>query len=115
MPPRRTLQRTGVAQREPVALDKLQYKFNACPKEGLVGCPDEELFDCWRYEFAREVDWLTEFVAKQLEEPEQARDFFSFPLFLQWPFLLFPQWPEKPYLSVDPIERHRLLQSVRST
>jgi hypothetical protein len=90
-----------VTQREPVPLNKLEYQFEACPKE--------ELFDCWLYEFAREVDWLPDFVATQnarkLEESAHDDTFYS--------FLLFPKWPSEPYLSISKEERHKCIARAR--
>ena len=86
----------------PAEIDRLEWCFG--------DCPSDELFDCWIYEFARELGWLREFVAtqkaKKLEKLAQAT-YYS--------FLLFPQWPAKPYLSVEPSERRRIVQSVRPT
>jgi hypothetical protein len=30
----------------------------ARPEWVFDDCPEDEVLDCWRYEFAREVDWL---------------------------------------------------------
>lgn len=56
---------------------------------------------------ARELGWLREFVAKQKAKKLEAHDTY-------YSFLLFPQWP-KPYLSINPAERQRILRSVRPT
>jgi hypothetical protein len=102
MPRRRTPQRSSVAQRGPVPLNKLEHKFDACPKE--------EIFYCWQHELARELDWLCEFAAKQkakkLEKLAQTTGYY---------FLAFPQWPAEPYLSIEQSERQRLFRRVRPT
>jgi hypothetical protein len=85
----------------PAKIDRLEWCFDDCPRD--------ELFDCWLYEFARELGWLREFVAiqkaKKLEELAHEAAFYS--------FLLFPQWPSEPYLSVSEEERHSCMALVR--
>jgi len=80
----------------------------------FADCPPDEIYDCWLYEFAREVGWLKAAVARrkgpittkygatvQVDTlPGLARETF-------YTFLLMPQWPEKPYLSVSMAERDR--------
>jgi len=89
-------------KKAPAEIDRLEWCFK--------DCPGDELLECWRYEFARELGWIQEFVAtqkaKKLEELAQAT---------YCSFLLFPQWPAKPYLSVDALERRRTVRSVRPT
>jgi len=81
----------------PVRLDRLEWDFSECP--------DSEIYDCWLYEFAREVDWVRDFAVSQKEKALQYAVLYS--------FLIFPDWPEKPYLSVSEDERLRLRRTVR--
>jgi hypothetical protein len=85
----------------PAEIDRLEWCFD--------DCPSDELFDCWRYEFARELGWLREFVAtqkaKKLEELAHDATFYS--------FLLFPKWPSEPYLSASEEERHNCIARAR--
>jgi hypothetical protein len=91
--------KTPALARAPVTLDVLEYKFD--------GCPDEELFDCRSYEFARESEWTKTFVATHPADRllELARS--SDP---SCAFLAFSQWPTHPYLSIEPAERKRLVR-----
>jgi hypothetical protein len=108
MPRRRTPQISSIAQQEPVPISKLEYKFDGCPEEKFDSCPREELFDCLRYELARELCWLREFAAKQ-----KAKKLKELAGVTCYSFLLFPQWPAQPYLSINPSERQRILRVFR--
>ncbi len=95
-------QRKGdMPKNAPAEIDRLEWCFD--------NCPSHELFDCCRYEFARELGWLREFVAtqktKKLEELAHDATFYS--------FLLFPKWPSEPYLSVSEEERHNCIARAR--
>jgi hypothetical protein len=81
----------------PVRLDRREWDFSECP--------ESELFDCWCYEFARELDWVRDFAATQKEKTLEYAALYS--------FLIFPHWPETPYLSVSQSERLRLRRTVR--
>lgn len=81
----------------PARLDRREWDFSECPAS--------EIYDCWLYEFAREVDWVRDFAVSQKEKALQYAVLYS--------FLIFPDWPEKPYLSVSEDERPRLRRTVR--
>ncbi len=81
----------------PVRLDRREWDFSECP--------ESELYDCWLYEFARELDWVRDFAATRKEKALEYAALNS--------FLIFSQWPENPYLSVSQDERLRLRRTVR--
>jgi hypothetical protein len=86
-------------------------------------CLDEEILHCHTCEFNRELKqyhlpWLI------WREKAAAQTFDAFFEYLggkswflsanipgpQFPFYLFPEWPDYPYLSIDPAERRRRWQ-----
>jgi hypothetical protein len=70
-------------------------------------CPDEEILGCWRYQFAREVDWLRAAIDKRGAANRKTIGDGTYS------FLIMPQWPSKPYLSVDKEEREKWIKHSR--
>lgn len=70
------------------SFNELEYKFNECP--------EEELHDCWNYEFAREIEWARLFVAQQSLKTLKGLARTTY-----YSFLVFREWPAKPYLSIE--------------
>ena len=100
-------QRKGARpKRAPADLDRLEWWFGDCAAD--------ELYDCWRYEFARELPWVRQLVAKQRAK-QKAKQLEEFAQATGYSFLLFPRWPAQPYLSVEAQERVRYLRSMRPT
>jgi hypothetical protein len=90
-------------------------------------CPDEEVRDCFYYEFHREIPEVREWITKWRNDTE-GTDFEALESSLtfdrmaelgnrldlpdvSW-FPIYPEWPEKPFLSIPDKERrarrHRL-------
>ena len=90
-------------------------------------CPDEEVRDCFHYEFNREIPEVREWITKWRNDTE-GTDFDALESSLtfdrmaelvsrldvpdvSW-FPIYPEWPEKPFLSIPDKERrarrHRL-------
>lgn len=95
-----------------IDLPEREWNFAACPKD--------EVYDCWLYEFAREIAWLKDIVERgrnpvTLRNGRQVqldtltrfarRSFYS--------FLLRPDWPAQPYLSALPEERQKWIAWTR--
>jgi hypothetical protein len=80
-------------------------------------CPEKELRFCWAYEYTREVS-TTESVVAKWRSKTAAQTFEALcalaknegapsvcvPTDL---FQYFPEWPARPYLSIEPLERNR--------
>jgi hypothetical protein len=86
----------------------------------FADCPPDEIYDCWLYEFAREIDWLRNIVelrrmpitlgnGKQV----QVDTLTAFARNTFYSFLLRPDWPARPYLSASPEERHKWIRWTR--
>jgi hypothetical protein len=90
----------------PIDLRETEWNFEHCPKK--------EIEQCWLYEFSREVDWLKAAVAKRrgpfttkYGATVRVDSLTSFARDTLYAFLLMPQWPNEPYLSVPREERRK--------
>lgn len=93
-------QRKGKQEKSPVKLDRLEVDFS--------GCPPDEIYECWEYEFAREIDWLRQIVDRRRSfrtHGHQVDTLTPFARASWYSFLLRPDWPRRPYLSATPKER----------
>lgn len=89
--------------------DKLEWDFRSCPKE--------ELHDAWLYEYKREIGSVLEAVAAWRRDAKKDTFESYYELALQKGipslcspsdnFQFFPEWPERPYLSISASERTR--------
>lgn len=70
-------------------------------------CPDEEVLECWRYEFSREVDWLKSAIGRHRARNAQKNGTIAYS------FMVMPQWPSKPYLSIEKKEREEWIERTR--
>jgi len=102
------------------APDRLEWDFSSCP--------DDELFVCHGYEFAREFphvcqwasDWRRRLPGKTFDDwvPSTKREHGRRLLtrtdlapVIAWNlFACYPEWPEHPYLSIPEAERQRRLK-----
>src|SRR6266481_2532143 len=87
----------------PVKPEKAEWDFS--------DCPERELFDCWVYEIAREADSIRDFVHEQ--RALQVDTLTSTARITSYSFLLFPDWPKVPYLSIKPQERRASIKLAR--
>jgi len=84
--------------------------------------PENEVTFCWLYEFSRYDTQEAELYSKWRAGAERPDDFDSlldhyrrtdpdgkggYPLVADWFYRIWPEWPEKPYLSVPLKERQR--------
>jgi hypothetical protein len=96
----------------PIDLPEREWNFADCPKD--------ETEQCWLYEFSREIDWLKAAVAKRRAPittksgaTVQIDTLTRFARETLYGFLLMPQWPTAPYLSVSEEERHKWIGWMR--
>jgi hypothetical protein len=97
---------------DPIDLPETEWNFEHCPKN--------EIEQCWLYEFSREVGWLKAAVAKR-RAPITGRDgtkhqvdtLTPFARDTLYAFLLIPQWPVAPYLSIPQEERRKWISWTR--
>jgi hypothetical protein len=94
-----------------VRLDRREWFFEK-------DCPKDEVYDCWLYEFSREVDWLKAAVARLRAQiaTKHGKTVNTLSRLAEetfYTFLLMPQWPAKPYLSVSEEERHKWIMWTR--
>ena len=96
----------------PTEIDRLEWCFE--------GCPDDELRDCWLYEFAREIWWLKEIVERRRKpvtlrngQQSQIDTLTHFARKTHYSFLLRPDWPTQPYLSASTEERQKWIEWTR--
>ena len=87
----------------------------------FVECPADELGPCYFYEYSRESKSLREVCAKSRPAvPPDAANGFDYYLSSPWSkahgelitdparvFMLWPEWPDKPYLQIPAEERRR--------
>jgi hypothetical protein len=106
------------AKESPTDLPEREWNFEDCPKD--------ELWDCWHYEFAREIGWLKDIVERR-RGPITSKHGYkthidtlsSFALKTRYSFLLQPfwssqhYWPSQPYLSAPPEERQKWIAWTR--
>jgi hypothetical protein len=97
---------------DPIDLPEPEWNFERCPKE--------EIEQCWLYEFSREVDWLKAAVAKRrapittkFGATARIDTLTRFARHTLYAFLLMPQWPAVPYLSVPEEERRMRIEWTR--
>jgi hypothetical protein len=90
--------------KDPIDIPEREWNFADCPKD--------EIEQCWLYEFSREIDWLKAAVAKRRAPittkcgaKVQVDTLTRFARETLYAFLLMPQWPAQPYLSVPQKER----------
>src|ERR1700758_578625 len=90
----------------------------------FVDCPADELAPCYFYEYSRESKSLREACANSRPViPSGVANGFDFYLSNPWSgaqeelmtdpartFMLWPEWPDKPYLEIPPEERRRRLR-----
>ena len=89
----------------------------------FVDCPADELAPCYFYEYSRESETLREACAgTRPEVPPGVANGFDYYLSSSWVlehgelvsdparvFMLWPEWPDKPYLRIPAAERQRRL------
>jgi hypothetical protein len=99
-------------KKAPAEIDRLEWCFK--------DCPNDELLDCWQYEFSREVDWLKSAVARRrgpittkYDAKVHVDTLSEFAQGAFCSFLLMPQWPDEPYLSISREERHNRIMWTR--
>jgi hypothetical protein len=90
----------------------------------FVDCPADELGPCYFYEFSRESKSLREAcAANRPDVPPNVADGFAYYLNSPWSsaqgalisdparlFMLWPEWPDKPYLQIPAEERQKRLR-----
>jgi hypothetical protein len=59
-------------------------------------CPDSEIEECWRYEYAREVGWLSAEIQKLKPRIRTVLAKMS-----GYTFLACPEWPQQPYQLIS--------------
>jgi hypothetical protein len=95
-----------------ISLPELEWNF--------ADCPPDEIYDCWLYEFAREIGWLKGIVELRRKpttlrngQEVQVDTLTPFARETFYSFLLRPDWPAQPYLSASPEERHKWIRWTR--
>jgi hypothetical protein len=82
-------------------------------------CPDEELMECWFYEFRCESPYARQEIASWRQTCNAgtfdkllylARGTLTWAKYGQQFYALCPEWPDAPYLSISPAERKRRLK-----
>ena len=100
------------------AVSRLAKKYPSLVREkwDFSTCPDEELADCWFYEFKSEstyarqeiLAWRQTCNAKTFDEfLWLARGTLTWAKYGRQFYALCPEWPDAPYLSIPPAERKR--------
>jgi hypothetical protein len=86
----------------------------------FAACPQDEIWDCWHYEFAREVGWLKDIVHRRrgpitLKTGHQTHidTLTAFAHNTRYSFLIRSDWPAQPYLSAPPEERQKWIAWTR--
>jgi hypothetical protein len=116
------------SQRQRKAAGELIHYFMATfPRElwaMFVDCPADEIGSCYFYEFSRENESLRDLCAKHRPAiPPDVADGFEYYLSSPWSadqgeliadparaFMLWPEWPDKPYLRIPADERRKRLR-----
>lgn len=84
----------------PVKLERAECDFSGCPKT--------ELFDCWRYEIARESESI-----KNVVQTLQEDTLTNVARKTGYSFFLFSDWPKVPYLSIQHQQRRAIIKLAR--
>jgi hypothetical protein len=107
---------TPGSKRTPSPLfDKFDWFFSGCPEDQIRFCHDYEYHRELKDEHFPLIGWRRE---AKLDDFERLLHFVREPRSLSsmrfncnlYPFYLYPEWPDRPYLTIDPEERRRRLQ-----